>query len=121
MQPEMSEEIKVDHFHSNLRQKALQIFRNISASNKATLQDVLVIFRRKYVRPESQATAKHKWHEPNFHSNAKSLSDILEELNECAERALGPPAQQMTDTLLCAKLPPHLRRSINLAYLKNGT
>ena len=121
MQTEKSEAIKVNHFHSHLRKKALQTFRNINASNKGTLQDVLVIFRRKYVRPESQATAKRKRHKLTFDSNAKSLSDILEELNECAERAFGPPAQLMIDTLLCAKLPPHLRRSINLAYLKNGT
>ena len=27
----------------------------------------------------------------------------------------------MTDSLLYAKLPPHLKRSLNLAYLENGT
>ena len=51
----------------------------------------------------------------------KSLSDFLEELKECAERAFGDNAQHMIDSLLYAKLPPHLKRSLNLAYLENGT
>ena len=79
------------------------------------------MFRRKYVKPESQATAKHKWHKLTFDPNTKSLSDFLEELNECAERAFGDNAQHMIDNLLYAKLPPHLKRSLNLACLGNGT
>ena len=45
----------------------------------------------------------------------------MEELNECAEKAFGDNAQHMIDSLLYAKLPPHLKRSLNLAYLENGT
>ena len=82
---------------------------------------MLIVFRRKYVKPESQATAKHKWHKLTFDPNTKSLPDFLEELNECAERAFGDNAQHMIDSLLYAKLPPHLKRSLNLAYLENGT
>ena len=121
MQPEMTEAMKINHFHAHLRKEALQTFRNISASNKKTLDDVLIVFRRKYVKPESQATAKHKWHKHTFDPNTKSLTDILEKLNECAERAFGENAQHMIDSLLYAKLPPLLKRSLNLAYLENGT
>ena len=121
MQPEMIEAIKINHFHAHLRKEAIQTFRNISASNNKTLDDVLIVFRRKYVKPESQATAKHKWHKLTFDPNTKSLPDILEELNECAERAFGDNAQYMIDSLLYAKLPPHLKRSLNLAYLEKGT
>ena len=101
--------------------KALQTFRNISALNKKTLDDVLIVFRRKYVKPESQATAEHKWHKLTFNPNTKSLPDLFEELKECAERAFGDNAQHMIDSLLYAKLPPHLKRSLNLAYLEKGT
>ena len=121
MQPEMTEAMKINHFHAHLRKEALQTFRNISASNKKTLEDVLIVFRRKYVKPQSQATAKHKWHKLTFDPNTKSLPDFLKELNECAERAFGDNAQHMIDSLLYAKLPPHLKRSLNLAYLENGT
>ena len=121
MQPEMTEAMKINHFHAHLRKDALQTFRNISALNKKTLDDMLIVFRRKYVKPESQATAKHKWHKLTFEPNTKSIPDFLEELNECAERAFGDNAQHMIDSLLYAKLPPHLKRSLNLAYLENGT
>ena len=121
MQPEMTEAMKINHFHAHLQKEAIQTFRNISAMNKKTLDDVLIVFRRKYVKPESQATAKHKWHKLTFDPNTKSLPDFLEELNECAERAFGDNAQHMIDSLLYAKLPPHLKRSLNLAYLENGT
>ena len=121
MHSEMTEAIKINHFHAHLRKEALQTFRNISASNMKILDDVLIVFRRKYVKPESQATAKLKWHKLTFDPNAKSLPDFLEELNECAERAFGDNAQHMIDSLLYAKLLPHLKRSLNLAYLENGT
>ena len=121
MQPEMTEAMKIYHFHAHLRKEALQTFRNISALNKKTLDHVLIVFRRKYVKPESQATAKHKWHKLTFDPNTKSLPDFLEELNECAERAFGDSAQHMIDSLLYAKLPPNLKRSLNLAYLENVT
>ena len=106
MQQEMTEAMKTNHFHAQLRKEALQTFRNISASNKKTLDDVLIVFRRKYVKPESQATAKHKWHKLTFDPKTKSLPDFLEELNECAERAFGDNAQHMIDSLIYAKLPP---------------
>ena len=45
IQPEMSEQMKINHFHSLLIKNALQTFRNISTANRQTLEDVLVIFR----------------------------------------------------------------------------
>ena len=121
MQPEMTEQMKINHFHSLLRKNALQTFRNISSSNRQTLEDVLVIFRRKYVKPESQATAKHKWHRLVFDPNTMKLPDFLEELNQGAEKAFGDHAQKMIDCLLYAKLPPKLKRSVNMARLENGS
>ena len=121
MQPEMTEAMTINHFHAHLRKEALQTFRNIIASNKKTLIDVLIVFRRRYVKPKSQATAKHKRHKVTFDPNTKSQSDFLEELNECVEKAFGDNAHNMIDSLLYTKLPPHLKRSLNLAYLKNGT
>ena len=121
MQPEMTKAKNRNHFHAHLRKKAHQTFRDKSATNKKTLNDVLIVFRRKYVKPESKAPAKHKCQKLKFNPNTKSLSDFLEEHNECAERAFGDNAQHMIDSLLYAKLPLHLERSLNLAYLENGT
>ena len=66
MQPDMTGTRKINHFHSLLRKNALQTFRNINSANRQTLEDILAVFRRKYVKPESQATAKHKWHNMIF-------------------------------------------------------
>ena len=119
MQPEMTEQMKINHFHSLLRKNALQTFRNINSTNRQTLEDVLVIFRRKYVKPESQATTKHKWHRLVFDPTTMKLPDFLEELNQGAEKAFGDHAQKMIDSLLSAKLPPKLKRSVNMARLEN--
>ena len=122
MQPAMTEQMKMNHFHSLLRKGALQTFRSINSTNRQTLEDVLVIFRRKYVKPESRAIAKHKWHRLIFDPNTMKLPDFLEEFNQSAEKASGENAKSMIDSLLYAKLPPKLKRSVNMAriYLYDG-
>ena len=117
LQPEMTEALEINHFHAHFRKEAFQTIRIISASNKKFLVDVLLVFRQKYVKPESQATVKHKWNKLTFDPNSKSLPDFLEELTEFAERAFGDNAQLMIDSLLYAKLPSHLKLSLNLVYL----
>ena len=121
IQPEMTETMKINHFHSLLRKNALQTFRNINSAYRKTLEDVLAVFRRKYVKPESQATAKHKWHKLVFDPNTMKLPDFLEELNQGAEKAFGENVQAMIDSLLYAKLPPKLKRSVNMARLENAS
>ena len=66
MQPGITESMKINQFHAHLRKGALQTFHNISSQNKNRLEDILIVFRRKYVKPESTATAKHKWHKFDF-------------------------------------------------------
>ena len=113
--------MEINHFHAHLRKEALQTSKNISLPNSKTLDDALIVFRRKNVEPESQATGKHKWPKHTFDPNTKSLSDFLEKLNECARRAFGDNAQHMIDNLLYANWPPHSKRILKAAYLKNGT
>ena len=56
----LTEEDKMNYFHSLVRGDALQTFKNISSSNRENLAEILTVFRRKYVKPQSMATAKHK-------------------------------------------------------------
>ena len=121
MQPAMTEQMLINHFCSLLRKGALQTFRNINSINRQTLEDVLVIFRRKYVKPESQATAKHKWHRLTFDPNTMKMPDVLYELNQGAKKVFGVNAKSMIDNLLYAKLPPRLKRSVMMARLEKGT
>ena len=121
MQPNLTEEMKINHFHAHLRGLALKTFKNIQRTPSTTLEDILKVFRRKYVKPESSASAKHRFNRLFFDPENQKLPDFLEELQESAEKAFGDTAHQMIENLLYAKMPPHLKKSINQAYLENGT
>ena len=66
MQTEMTEAMKINHSFVHLQGEALQTIKNTSASNRKARADGLVVFRRKYFKKESQATAKHKWYKLTF-------------------------------------------------------
>ena len=121
MQPNLTEDMKINHFHAHLRGLALKTFKNIQRTPTTTLEDILKVFRRKYVKPESSASAKHRFNRLSFDPEHQKLPDFLEELQESAEKAFGENAHQMIENLLYAKMPPHLKKSINQAYLENGT
>ena len=121
MQPNLTEDMKINHFHAHLRGLALKTFENIQRTPTTTLEDILKVFRRKYVKPKSSASAKHRFNRLSFEPEHQNLPDFLEELQESAEKAFGENAHQMIENLLCAKMPPHLKKSINQAYLENGT
>ena len=121
MQPNLTEDMKINHFHAHLRGLALKTFKNIQRTPTATLEDILKIFRRKYVKPESGASAKHSFNRLSFEPEHQKLPDFSEGLQESAEKAFGENAHQMIENLLYAKMPPHLKKSINQAYLENGT
>ena len=121
MQPNLTEDMKINHFHAHLRGLALKTFKNIQRTPTTTLEDILKVFRRKYVKPESSASAKHRFNRLFFDPENQKLSDFLEELEESAEKAFGTNAHQMIENLLYAKMPPHLKKSINQAYLENST
>ena len=76
MQPNMAESKRKIRFHSLLRKNAQQIFPSINRANSQTLEDLVAVFLRKYVKPESRATAKHKWHKLIFNPNTMKLPDF---------------------------------------------
>ena len=51
---EVTEEDKINYFHSVMRGDGLQTFRNITRLNRENLGDILSVFSRKYVKPQSQ-------------------------------------------------------------------
>ena len=127
-------ELFEDLFHTMIKmQPEIQPFSFIAAKKCSTnipqyqhsqptdLKDVLIIFRRKYVKPESQATTKHKWHRLVFDPNTTKLPDFLEEFNQGAEKVFGDNAQKTIDSLLYAKLPSKLKKSVNMARLEDSS
>ena len=118
---QLTEEDKINYFHSLMRGDALQTFKNISSRNRENLAETLTVFRRKYVKPQSMATAKHKFQQLVFNPANQKLIDFLDELQKLAKDAFGVAAQATLDQFIYAKMPPHLKKSINQARLENGT
>ena len=118
---QLTEEDKINYFHSLMRGDALQTFKNFSSPNRENLTEILTVFRRKYVKPQSMATAKHKFQQLVFNPANQKLFDFLDELQKLAKDAFGVDAQAIIEQFIFAKMPPHLMKSINQAHLENGT
>ena len=118
---QLTEEDKTNYFHSVMRGDALQTFKNISSPNRENLTEILTVFHRKYVKPQSMATAKHKFQQLVFNPANQKLNDFLDELQKLAKDAFGVDAQAIIEQFIYAKMPPHLKKSINKAHLENGT
>ena len=121
MNNQLTEEHKIHYFHFLMRGDALQTFKNISSRNRENLAEILTIFRRKYAKPQSMATAKHKFQQLVFNPANQKLIEFLDELQKLAKDAFGVASQAISDQFLNAKMPPNLKKSINQANLKNGT
>ena len=67
------------------------------------------------------ATAKHKFQKLVFNPANQKLVDFLEELQKLAKDAFGKAAHAIIEQFIYAKMPPHLKKSINQAHLENGT
>ena len=118
---QLKEEDKINYFHSLMRGDALQTFKNISSPNRENLTEILTVFRRKYVKPQSMATAKHKFQQLLFSPANQKLIDFLDELQKLAKYAFGVDAQAVIEHFIYAKMPAHLNKSINKAHLENDT
>ena len=118
---QLTEEDKINYFHSLMRGDALQTFKNISSPNRENLTENLTVFHRKYVKPQSMAMSKHKFQQLVFNPANQKLIDFSDELQKLAKDAFGVDAQAIIEQFIYAKMPPHLKKSINQAHLENGT
>ena len=118
---QFSEEDKINCFHSLMSADALQMFKKSSSPNRENLAEILTVFRRKYVKPQSMATAKHKFQQLVFNPVNQKLIDLLDELQKLAKNAFGVAAQAIIEQFAYAKMPPQLKKSIHQAHLENGS
>ena len=118
---QLTEEDKINYFHSLMRGDALQNFKNVTSPNRENLGEILTVFRRKYVKPQSKATAKRKFQRLVFNPANQKLIDFLDELQKLAKDAFGDAAQAIIEQFIYAKRPSHLKKSINQAHLEHGT
>ena len=104
-----------------MRGDSLQTFKNITNPNREDLGEILTVFRRKYVKPQSMVTAKHKFQRLVFNPANQKLIDFLDEIQKLAKDASGVATQAIIEQFIYAKMPPHLKKSINQAHLDKGT
>ena len=91
---QLTQEDKINYFHSLMRGDALQTFKNITTPKREILGEILTVFRRKYVKPQSMATAKHKFQRLVFNPANHKLIDFLDELQKLAKDAFAVAAQK---------------------------
>ena len=104
-----------------MREDALQMFKNINSPTQENLGKILAVFRRKYVKPQSRATAKHNYHKLVFNPANQKLVDFLDDHHKLAKYAFGTAAHAIIEQLIYDTMPPHVKKSINQAHLENGT
>ena len=114
---QLTEEDRINYFHSLMKGDALQAFKNINGPTRENLGESLAVFRRKYVKHQSMATAKHNFQKLVFKPGNHKLVDFLDELQKLAKDAFGIPAHAIPEQFIYTKMPPNLRKSINQAHL----
>ena len=118
---ELIEDDRISYFHSLMREDALQTFKIINGPTREKLGEILAVFRRTYVKPQSMATAKHKFQKLVFNPANQKLVDFLDALQKLAKDAFGIAAHAIIEQFIYAKMPPHLKKSRKQAHLENGT
>ena len=86
---QLTEDDRINYFHSLMRGDALQTFKNINGPTRENLEEILAVFRRNYVKPQSMATVKHKFQKLVFNPANPKLLDLLDELRKLAKDAFG--------------------------------
>ena len=118
---ERTENDRINYFHCLMKGDALQTLKNINGPTRDNLGEILAVFRRKFVKPQSTETTKHKFQKLVSNPANQELVDFLDELQKLAKDAFGKAADAIIGQFIYAKMPPHLKKSINQAHLENGT
>ena len=100
---------------------ALETFKNITSPNRKKLGEILTVFCKNYVKPQSMAAAKHKCQRLVFNPANQKIFDIPNELQKLAKDASAVASRAIIEQFIYAKMHPHLKKSINQAQLENGT
>ena len=119
MYPHLTELQKINYFHSLLRGDALQAFCNIEDSKKDSLDEIMTIFKRRFWDYLSMAKARCEWDALKFDPSTQKLHEFLDVLQKTAKEAFGSEAQQFIDKAIYAKMPDHVKKILNRAFLED--
>ena len=118
---QLTEDEIINYFHSPMSWRRPTDIQNPNGSTQKNRGENLEVFRGKYVKAESMATAKHIIRKFVFNPAIQELGDFLDELQKLAKNAFEIAAHAVIEQFIHAKLPPHLMKSLNQAHLEKGT
>ena len=110
IQNQLTEDDRIKFFHSLMKGDALQTFKNSNVPIGENLGEMLAVFRRKYVKPQSLTTAKHKFQKLVFNPANQKLVGFLDELQKLAKDTFGTAAHAIIGQFTYAKMPPLLNK-----------
>ena len=119
MYPHLTELQKINYFHSLLRGNALQAYCNLDDTKKDNLEEVITAFKRRFGDFQSSAKARCEWDALHFDPTKQKLHEFLDVLQKTAKEAFGPEAQKFIDKAIYAKMPDHVKKILNRAYLED--
>ena len=108
---QFTEENRTRYFHSLLRSRALQTFKNISISSRENLAEILAVFHRTTLKPQSMAATKHKFQRLVLNPLKQKLVDLLDELQKLAKDSFGHASKAMTEQSIDAEMRRNLKKS----------
>ena len=117
--PHLTELQETNYFHSLLKGDALQAFCNIEDSKKDSLHEIMTMFERRFGDYLSMAKARCEWDSLKFDPSTQKLHEFLDVLQKTAKEAFGSEAQQFIDKAIYAKMPDHVKKILNRAYLED--
>ena len=119
MYPHLTEIQKINYFHSLLRGNALQAYCNLDDTKKDNLEEVITAFKRPFGDFQSSAKARCEWDALHFDPTKQKLHEFLDALQKTAKEAFGSEAQKFIDKAIYAKMPDHVKKILNRAYLED--
>ena len=105
----------INYFCSLMQRDALQTFPIIPSRQKKKINKILTMYRRKFVTTKSMASVRNKWQTLMFDPTKQKVHEFFNDIQLIAKDALGAEPSKVVDHFIYAKMPPHFKRTINLA------
>ena len=117
--PHFTEIQKINYFQSLLRGDALQAYCNLDDTKKDNPEEVITAFKRRFGDFQFSATARCEWAALQFDPTKQKMHECLDVLQKTAKEAFGTEAQTFLDKAIYAKMPHHVKKIFNRAFLED--
>ena len=108
---QLTEDEKIKYFLSLMKGDALLTVINRNSPTRENSGEILAVFRRKYVKSLSIATAKHKFQKLVFNPANQKLIRFLDEFQNLAKDAFRIAAHAVIEQFKYGKIQLHLKKS----------